>query len=158
MEKKYVYEVDYPDGTTKQLTANIIDENMPSQVDSEGHHYPFLTGVTDHKRYCSVITKVNSFIKSSNENLHRNSTTCGWKILVEWKYGSVDWVPLKDLKQSNPVELSEYSVANEISDEPDFSWWVKETFCCQGTIISKVKSKYFRTSYKFGIRVPKTLK
>ena len=45
---------------------------------------------------------------------------------MEWKDGSVDGVPLKDLKQSNPVELAEYSVANEISDEPSFNWWVKE--------------------------------
>ena len=52
---------------------------------------------------------------------------CGWKLLVEWKDGSVDWVPQKDLKQSNPVELAEYDVANEISDEPALNWWVKET-------------------------------
>ena len=42
---------------------------------------------------------------------------------------SVDWVPLKYLKQSNPVELAEYDVVNQISDEPDFIWWVKETLC-----------------------------
>ena len=40
----------------------------------------------------------------------------GWKFLVEQKYSSVDWVPLKDLKQSKPVEMAEYDVANEISD------------------------------------------
>ena len=48
----------------------------------------------------------------------------GWKLLVEWKDGSVDWVPQKDLKQSKPVELAECNVANEISDEPAFNWWV----------------------------------
>ena len=45
---------------------------------------------------------------------------------MEWKDGSVDWVPLKDLKQSNPVDMAEYAVANEISDEHAFNWWVKE--------------------------------
>ena len=46
---------------------------------------------------------------------------------MEWKDGSVDWVTLKDLKQSNPVELDEYAMANEISYEPAFNWWVKDT-------------------------------
>ena len=66
------------------------------------------------------------FIKSSSGNLHWKRTTCGWKLLVECKDGFVDWVPIKELKHSNPVELAEYAVANEISDEPAFNWWVKE--------------------------------
>ena len=49
-------------------------------------------------------------------------------------------------------------MANEISDEPAFNWWVKETLQHRYRIISKVKSKYWRTSHKFGIRVPKTVK
>ena len=42
---------------------------------------------------------------------------------MEWKDGSVDWVTLKDPKQSNPVDLSEYALANEISYEPSFNKW-----------------------------------
>ena len=43
MHDKYIYEVNYPDGTTKKLAANIIAENILSQVDSEGNHYKLLT-------------------------------------------------------------------------------------------------------------------
>ena len=53
--------------------------------------------------------------------LLRKRNNSGWKLLVEWKYGSVNWVSLKELKQSNTVEMSEYAVENEISDEPDFN-------------------------------------
>ena len=98
MHDKYVYKVEYPGGTTEQLKATIISKNMLSQVDSEGHHYQVLTEVTYHKRGDSAITKVDGFVKYSNGILHRNRTTCGWKILLELKVGSVDWVPLKDLK------------------------------------------------------------
>ena len=49
-------------------------------------------------------------------------------MLVEWKDNSFYWVPLKNLKQSNPVDLSEYAVANGISDEPAFNWWFKNIF------------------------------
>ena len=114
MHEKSLYEVEYPDETTKQLADNIIAENMMSLVDSEGHHFQVLTKVTDYKKDYSAISKVDYFIKSISGNLHRNRKTCEWKLLVEWKDGSVDWVPLKGIKQSNPVELSEYTVANYI--------------------------------------------
>ena len=36
--------------------------------------------------------------------------TRGCRFQVEWKYGSSDWVPLKELKASHPVQLAEYAV------------------------------------------------
>ena len=75
---------------------------MLSQVDSEGHHYQVLTQVTYHNKYYSAIAKVGGFVKPSNGNLYRKRKTCGWKLLVEWKDVSVDWVPLKNPEQSNP--------------------------------------------------------
>ena len=128
------------------------------QVDSECHHYQLLTEVNDHKKDDSDKAKVDGFIKSSSWKLHRKRTTRGWKLLLEWKNFSVDWVPLKDLKQSNPVELAEYAVGNEISDEPAFNWWVNETLRHRYRIISKVKYKYCRIPHKFGVQVPKTVK
>ena len=53
--------------------------------------------------------------------------------------------------------LAEYAVANDIYDEPAFNWWVKDTLRKQDRIISKVTAKYWRTSHKFGIKVPKTV-
>ena len=61
---KYLYEFEYPDGTTEQLADNIIAENMMSQVDYEGHQYQLLTEVTGHNKDDSAISKVDGFIKS----------------------------------------------------------------------------------------------
>ena len=47
IQEKSVYEVEYPDGTTQQPTANKIAENILSQVDYNGRHYQVLTRVTD---------------------------------------------------------------------------------------------------------------
>ena len=138
MHDKYLYEVEYTDGTTEQLAANIIAENMLSKVASEGHHYQVLTEVTDKKKDDSDITKVDGFIKSSNGKIHRKRTTHGWNLLVEWKDRSFHWVPQKDLEQSHLVELDEYAIVNEISDEPAFNFWVKETLRHIDKIISKV--------------------
>ena len=70
MHDKYLYEVEYPDGTTEQPEANIIAENVMSQVDSEGHHYQVPTEVTNHKNDDSAISKVDGFTKSISGNLH----------------------------------------------------------------------------------------
>ena len=77
--------------------------------------------------------------------------------MVEWKDGSMDWVPLKDLKTANPLELAEYAVANNIDDKPAFNWWVRDAIKWCDRIISKVEAKYWQTTHKFGIRIPKTV-
>ena len=82
MHYKSLYEVKYPDGTTEQLAANIIAENVMSLVDSEGHHYQVITELIDHKKYDIAIAKVDGFIKSISGNLHRKSKTPRWKLLV----------------------------------------------------------------------------
>ena len=129
----------------EKLTVNIIAENILSQVDYEGRHYPLLTEATGYNIYYRNAIKVDGFIKYINNNLHQKRTTHGWKLLVECKYDSVHCVPLKYLKQSKPIELAKYLVANKISDEPDFIWRVKETLRLQDKIISKVKYNYWRT-------------
>ena len=41
-------------------------------------------------------------------NRVRQKTTIGWKSLFKWKDGSQEWVPLKLLKESKPVELANF--------------------------------------------------
>jgi hypothetical protein len=48
-------------------------------------------------------------------------TTKGWSLCVEWEDGSTSWVPLLDLKESNPIEVAEYAVARGIDREPAFA-------------------------------------
>jgi hypothetical protein len=78
-------------------------------------------------------------------------------LCVEWRNGDTSWIPLKDLKDTNTVKLAEYAIANQISDEPAFAWWVPKVIKHRKRIIAKLKKKYWRTEYKFGIRLPKTV-
>jgi hypothetical protein len=77
-------------------------------------------------------------------------------LLVKLKDGSRDWVALKDLKESNPVEIAEYAVAIKLVEEPAFKWWVANIMRQRNCSISKLKSRYWKTTHKFGIRVPKS--
>ena len=100
----------------EEITANIIAENIISYVESEGHHYQVLTGVNDHKIDNSAVTNVDDFIKYRNGNLQQKRTNIIWKLLVEWKDVSVDWVLLNNLKKYSLVELDGYSMKNETSE------------------------------------------
>ena len=65
---------------------------------------------------------------------------------------------LKDMKESSPIEFADYAVANRIVEETAFKWWVPHMICKRNRIISKVKSWYWQTTHKFGIRFPNTTK
>jgi hypothetical protein len=67
------------------------------------------------------------------------------------------WLSLKDVKESNPIKLAEYTVLNQIDEEPAFKWWVSLVIHKQNRMVNKVKKKYWRTTHKFGIRIPKSV-
>jgi Reverse transcriptase (RNA-dependent DNA polymerase) len=75
-------------------------------------------------------------------------------LCVQWKDGTTTWVSLAELKDSNPLELAEYAVVNGIQDKPAFNWWVKDVMRARTSIISKVKSRYWKTTHKYGVRLP----
>ena len=68
-----------------------------------------------------------------------------------------DWIVLKDLKESKPIQVADYVKANRIIDEPAFSWWCDNVLRKKDRIIAKVKSRYWKRTHKFGIEIPKTV-
>ena len=151
------YVVEFTDGTTENYFANVIAENMYAQIDSEGRQYQLLQEIVDHRSDNTALTIENGFTVSRNGNRVPKPTTRGWSLLVSWKDGSTDWVKLKDLKDSYPVQIAEYAVANHIAEQPAFNWWVHSVLRKRNRIIAKVKSRYWKTTHKFGIRVPKSV-
>ena len=65
---------------------------------------------------------------------------------------------MKDLKDSYPVPLADYSVANNLKDEPAFAWWVPYTLNKRIAIISKIESNFWKKTHKYGIQVPRNVK
>ena len=61
---------------------------------------------------------------------------------------------MKLLKESNPVEASEYFKERNIDDEPDFAWWLPYTLLKRDRIISAVKLRVRKATHKFGIEIP----
>ena len=152
-----VYDVMFPDGATCQYAANVIAESMYSQVDSNGHHTLLLKEITDHRKSNTAIHIDDKFIISKTGRKSLRKTTKGWDFLCLWKDGSSTWAPLKDLKESNPVDIAEYVVGNRISEEAAFAWWVPYTLKKRDHIISKVKARFLKKSHKFGVEVPNSV-
>ena len=63
---------------------------------------------------------------------------------------------LKYVKEASTIELAEYAVANKIYDEPYFAWWVNYVFKKRDRIIANTKTKYWKTTHKYGVRLPNT--
>lgn len=151
------YVVEFPDGVRQEYTANTIAENIFAQCDPEGRQHLLFNGIADHRINDDAVKDDEGFILSKNGNKVPKRTTKGWDLLIEWKDGTTSWVPLKQVKDSNPVELAEYAAAHKLLNKPVFNWWAKWTLNKRDRIINKVKSRYWKTTHKFGIRIPKTV-
>ena len=86
------YELEFPDGSIDVLTANAIAEAMYSQVDEDGHHTLMIKEISDHAKDGSAVHIDDGYVSGTQQ---RRWTTKGWKLLVEWKDGTSNWVPLK---------------------------------------------------------------
>lgn len=149
-----VYDVEFPDGAIKQYAANIIAQNMYSQVDANGHQSQLLEAIIDYSKDNTAVDKSDKFVTTRSGRRRLRKTTAGWKLLVVWKDGSEQWVPLKLLKESNPVDVAEFAQARGINDEPAFSWWVPYTLKKRDRIVAAVNSRVKKTTHKYGIEVP----
>ena len=133
--------MELPDGVVDEYYRNILSENLFSQVDKEGRESILMKKISDHNIDKSVIREWKKVL----------ITTKGWKLLVEWKDGTQDLMPIKDIKESNPVETAKYADTNNLLEEPVFKWWDNKVLKKKDGIISRVKSRYWITSHKFGI-------
>ena len=149
--RRYIVDVE---GQQHEYAANQIAENLYSQVDTEGRSRLIMKAIIDHKKDGNAIEKADGYFETRSGQKRKKITTRGWKLKVEWADGTASWMPLSEMKDANPIETAEYAVTAKIADEPAFAWWVPVMLRRRNAIIGKVKGKYWRTTHKFGIRLP----
>ncbi len=153
-----VFDVEFEDGHTAAMTANGIAENLFAQVDQDGHRLLLMDEIVDHRQGPEAVSKANGFLTTKSGQKRRKPTTTGWDLRIKWKDGSETWTPLKDMKESYMVQTAEYAVQNKLNEEPAFAWWVPTVIRKRKAILSKVKSKYWEKTHKYGIEVPKSIR
>ena len=77
-----IYEVEYLDGHRASLFANIVAENVLSQVDEHGNRYTLLDFIFDHRNNGSEVKDDDAFIESPIGGKKRCKATRGWEILL----------------------------------------------------------------------------
>ena len=114
---------------------------MYRQCDSEGNQYLLLKGIVDWRKDDTAVAKEDMYINhGSNRQLCK--TTKGWQLCVEWKDGTTSWERLADLKESNPIKVAEFAVAQGLHDESTFLWWVPYTLKHHACIFAAVNKHY----------------
>ena len=84
--------------------------------------YMMLDKIEDHRALPDVVKKNEGTYTTSQGRTQKKGTTKGWELLVRWKDGSSNWIRLKDLKDSYPIDLMEYAARNNLQEEPAFAW------------------------------------
>ncbi len=106
------YIVGLEDGTHDSYFANTIAKNLFTQCDAEGREFNVVREIIDHKADGHALTVQNGYYIYNGQKRDKK-TTSGWKLQVEFSDGTTDWISLKDLKNSNPIQLAEYAIHNE---------------------------------------------
>ena len=153
-----VYECEFDNGTIREYSANMIAENMLTQVDEDGFSITLMEGIVDHRKDPeTAVSKEDAYVMTKRGQKRNRITTKGWDLLVRWKDGSEQWIPLKTLKESHPVEVAEFAKAHDIADEPAFVWWVPYTLRKREVILAAVKHRIRKTTHKYGIEIPTSI-
>ena len=122
MLNSMICNVEFLDGMVKEYSANVIAENMYAQVDSKGFQYNLLESIINYATNDRAVTKADKYVVTCRGAHKLWKTTVGWKLLVLQRDGRQQWIPLKDLKESNPIEVADFAKLKGISDEPAFCW------------------------------------
>ena len=71
------YELDYKDGTHDRYFANVIADNLYSQINSEGRQFLLLEGIYDHRMDGTALEVADGYTVGHNGNRTPKKITCG---------------------------------------------------------------------------------
>jgi hypothetical protein len=62
------------------------------------------------------------------------------------------------LKESNPIDVTEYAISCDTQDKPPaFAWLVPYTTKQQTRILTAINARYHKKSHKFGMHMSKSV-
>ena len=135
------YEVEYADGNTEVMAANVIAEKFMAQTDDNGNRHLLIYDIEDHRTTEEAIQSAQVTYNTKSGFDRKKKTTKGWELYVKWRDGSRDCVAMKDLNDSYPAPLADYAISNILQDEPVFACWIPYNLKKRIAVISMIKSK-----------------
>jgi hypothetical protein len=101
-----LYECKFGDGTMRAYSANTIDSNIFMELDADGYSSSLLYEIVDHKSSEEATKMTDKYFITKTGTKWMHHMTQGWKFLVQWANGTHQWIDLKILKESNPVQVA----------------------------------------------------
>ena len=84
-----------------------------------------MKGIIDYRKYAATsVTKDDMCIVTKRGKNKIRKTTVVCQLLIQWREQSESWIHIKYLKESQPIEVSEFAKSQGIADETEFAWWV----------------------------------
>ena len=132
---------------------------MLTHVDSDGFSsLIMLEGIIDFQKDESLaVRKTDKYLTTTLGQKQMRKTTVGWLLLVKWADRTESWIPLKDLKESHPIETTMFAKARSKDDEPTFAWWVPYRLRKRDIIFSKINAHIGKTTHTYGIEIPTSI-
>ena len=152
-----MYEVELPDGTYGDYSANVLIENIMASVDDNGQTSMLLDDIIGHRFNSDCIAEDDGWYTTPQGARRRVITTRGCDLNILWRDGTSSWIPLKDMKEANPLEVAEYATLHGLGNHPVFAWWVPHTMKKSKVIIKQVSHRLAKKQFKFGIKVPNSV-
>jgi hypothetical protein len=104
--------VEFPDQSRSRCTANTIAENLFSQCDTEGHRFRVIEEITDHRTTEEALVGEDCFRVANNGQKVPRKTTKGHEFCVKCRGEECEWLPVKQVKDGNPIEAAEFAKSN----------------------------------------------
>ena len=125
---------------------------MERHVDDLNSKHIITKGIIGHRKDDNVaIKKEDGWIYHKGAR-KRVITTKGWEIDLELTDGTTVWCPITTVKHLMLIEVAEYAVANDISTQPTFAWWVTRTLWQRDNIINSIRVP--KKLMKYGLKIP----
>lgn len=116
-----------------------------------------LDSICDFKKDDNAVERDDVYITTKRGNRRIWQTTNGWNLLILWKDGIEQWIPLKLMEEYNPVKVAGFACVRNMDKEPAFLWWVAYTLQNRDHIIVAFNTRVKNASHKYGVEVSLTL-
>ena len=130
-----MYEVEYNDSNTASFAANLIAENLFTQVYQAGNRFTILDSITRTRKDGTQVLHQDAFMHTPNKSEHNKSMA--YLYTLERRQHHLEHT--EESKDSYPVQMDEFAVENCISEELVFVLWVKYMLKKRDRIISKTQ-------------------
>ena len=119
--------------------TNTITQAMYAQCDNDGNNYLFLDGIIDWHTSKDGSEKMNNHYESNHHAAICVSS--GWGLFCQWKVGSTTWQKMSKLKESHPLQTTEFAFIHNFVDQCEYNSWVGWILKNWHHFISKVESR-----------------